>query len=203
MKIYLIRHGQTDWNIQGKIQGSHDIPLNETGCRQAQRLAKGMSSHTVKRIFASPLVRAAETAKILGKEKKVDVCFMQKLVEVEFGKWEGLTWTEIKKEYPMEYEQWCLDSAKATPPGGEIQSEIMKRCTEALNEIINLTGGQEDTAIVSHGATLAHLFTYMMRNNPEVESMIVENASITTVDYNPLTKDFMLLELNDTSHLCG
>lgn len=203
MKIYLIRHGQTDWNIQGKIQGSHDIPLNETGYRQAQMLAKGMSSRTVKRIFASPLIRAAETAKALGKEKKVDVCFMPKLVEVEFGKWEGLTWAEIKKEYPKEYEQWSLNSAEATPPGGETQNEIIKRCTEALKEIISLTGGEEDTAIVSHGATLAHLFSYMMRNSPEIESMIVENASITTINYNPLTEDFTLLELNDTSHFHG
>ncbi len=70
MKIYLIRHGQTDWNIQGKIQGSHDIPLNETGRRQAELLAKGMDSRPVLRIFSSTLTRAMETAEKNQKQAK-------------------------------------------------------------------------------------------------------------------------------------
>lgn len=95
MKIYLIRHGQTDWNIQGRIQGSHDIPLNETGRRQAELLAKGMDSRPVSRIFSSTLTRAMETAERISSRQKVEICFMPQLIEVEFGKWEGMTWEEI------------------------------------------------------------------------------------------------------------
>jgi len=100
MKIYLIRHGQTDWNIQGRIQGSHDIPLNEAGQRQAEQVAKGMDSRRVSRVFSSTLTRAVETAEKIGSRQKAEICSMPQLIEVEFGKWEGMTWEEIMEAYP-------------------------------------------------------------------------------------------------------
>ena len=73
MKLYLIRHGQTDWNIQGKIQGSHDIPLNDTGRAQAKLVAEGMDSRPVTKIFSSTLMRAVETARMIGDRQHVDI----------------------------------------------------------------------------------------------------------------------------------
>ena len=201
MKIYLIRHGQTDWNIQGRIQGSHDIPLNEAGRRQAELLAKGMDSHPVSRILSSTLTRAMETAQKIGSRQKVEICPMPQLIEVEFGKWEGMTWEEIMEAYPKEYRLWLLNPDEVAPPDGETQDQVISRCVEAIKEILKVTGGREDVAMVSHGATIAYLVSYMVRNDPEVESIIVENASITTANYSPLTEDFMLLEMNDTSHM--
>jgi broad specificity phosphatase PhoE len=201
MKIYLIRHGQTDWNIQGRIQGSHDIPLNETGRSQAELLAKGMDSRPVTRIFSSTLTRAMETAERISSRQKVEIYSMPQLIEVEFGKWEGMTWDEIMEAYPKEYKLWTLSPNEASPPGGETQDQVISRCVLAVGEILRITGGREDVAIVSHGATIAYIVSYMMRNHPEVESIIVENASITTVNYSPLTEDFMLFEMNDTSHM--
>ncbi|WP_312442307.1 histidine phosphatase family protein [Lacrimispora sp.] len=201
MKIYLIRHGQTDWNIQGRIQGSHDIPLNETGRSQAELLAKGMDSRPVTRIFSSTLTRAMETAERISSRQKVEIYSMPQLIEVEFGKWEGMTWDEIMEAYPKEYKLWTLSPDEASPPGGETQDQVISRCVLAVGEILRITGGREDVAIVSHGATIAYIVSYMMRNHPEVESIIVENASITTVNYSPLTEDFMLFEMNDTSHM--
>jgi alpha-ribazole phosphatase/probable phosphoglycerate mutase len=201
MKIYLIRHGQTDWNIQGRIQGSHDIPLNERGRRQAELLAKAMDSRPVSRIFSSTLTRAMETAERISRRQKVDICPMPRLIEVEFGKWQGMTWDEIMEAYPKEYRLWALGPDEVSPPGGETQDQVISRCVLAAREILKITGGREDAAIVSHGATIACLLSYMMRNHPEAESIIVENTSITTVNYSPLTEDFMLLEMNDTSHM--
>lgn len=201
MRIYLIRHGQTDWNIQGKIQGSHDIPLNEVGRRQAEQLAEGMDTRPVTRIFSSTLTRAMETAERISQRQKVEICPMPQLIEVEFGKWEGMTWDEIREAYPGEYERWYFNPAEFTPPGGETQDDVIKRCAWSLKEILKTTNGREDVAVVSHGATVAHLVSYMMQGSQEEESIIVENASITTFHYNPLTEDFMLLEINDTAHL--
>lgn len=201
MKIYLIRHGQTDWNIQGRIQGSHDIPLNEAGQRQAEQVAKGMDSLRVSRVFSSTLTRAVETAEKIGSRQKAEICSMPQLIEVEFGKWEGMTWEEIMEAYPKEYRLWALNPDEVAPPGGETQDQVISRCAHAIKEILRITGGREDVAIVSHGATIAYLISYMMRNDPDIESIIVENASITTVNYSPLTEDFMLLEMNDTSHI--
>lgn len=201
MKIYLIRHGQTDWNIQGRIQGSHDIPLNETGRAQAELLAKGMDSRPVSKIFSSSLIRATETAERISTRQKVEICPMPQLIEVEFGKWEGMTWDEIMEAYPKEYALWASCPDEASPPEGETRDHVISRCVWTIREILRITGGREDVAIVSHGATIAYLISYMMQDHPEVESIIVENASITTVNYSPLTEDFMLLEMNDTSHM--
>jgi alpha-ribazole phosphatase/probable phosphoglycerate mutase len=200
MKIYLIRHGQTDWNIEGRIQGTLDIPLNETGRRQAELLAKGMDSRPVSRIFSSTLTRAMETAERISSRQEVEICPMTQLIEAEFGKWEGMTWDEIMETYPKEYRLWTLNPDEVSPPGGETQDQVISRCIWAVREILRITGGREDIAIVSHGCTIAYLISFMIRNHPETESIVIENASITTVNYNPLTEDFMLLEMNDTSH---
>ncbi|WP_333650932.1 histidine phosphatase family protein [Lacrimispora sp.] len=200
MKIYLIRHGQTDWNIQGKIQGTHDIPLNDTGRRQAGQLAEGMDSRLVSHIFSSPLSRAMETAKEISKRQGVEIGLLPQLKEVEFGKWEGLTWEEIQERYPKEFAHWQINPAVAAPPGGETRAEIISRCKWSINEILRVTGGREDAAVVSHGATVAYLVSCMVSDQDE-ETIIPGNASITTIYYNPLTEDFRLMENNDTSHL--
>ena len=201
MKIYLIRHGQTDWNIQGKIQGSHDIPLNETGREQARLLAIGMASRPVRKIFSSTLKRAVETARMIGESQSVDIYLAPGLMEVEFGKWEGMTWDEIKEQYPAEYERWNLNPVDVAPPGGETQADVLKRVASSIEAVMGMTDKREDIAIVTHGATMAYIVAYLMRNHPEESEIIVENASITTINYNPLTDDYMLLDANDTSHL--
>ena len=106
MKIYLIRHGQTDWNLAGRIQGSHDISLNETGKRQAEYLARGMKKRPVVQIFSSKKKRAMETANAIGASQGVKVIPLDGLEEVEFGLWEGMTWKEIQEKYPEEYKIW-------------------------------------------------------------------------------------------------
>ncbi|WP_330400797.1 histidine phosphatase family protein [Lacrimispora amygdalina] len=201
MNIYLIRHGQTDWNIQGRIQGSHDIPLNETGLMQAQMLAEGMESKPVKKIFSSTLKRALATAEALSSRQQAEIIPMPQLIEMEFGKWEGLTWEEIEEKYPKEYRHWVLNPSEAAPPGGESQDQIIKRCMEVLHIIVEQTGGREDIAVVSHGGILAWLVSVMLGPDVQEESIIVENASITTVHYSPLTEIFTVLERNDTSHI--
>lgn len=201
MKIYLIRHGQTDWNIQGKIQGSHDIPLNAVGEEQARLVAHGMDCRPVKKIFSSTLKRAVETARKIGERQNVDIYLMPGLIEVEFGDWEGMTWAEIKEKYPAEYERWDLNPVDVAPPGGETQMEVLKRVAETMKTIMGMTDQHEDIAIVTHGATMAYIVSYLMQGHPDEAELIVNNASITTVNYSPLTEDYMMLEVNDTSHL--
>lgn len=199
MKLYLIRHGQTDWNVAGKIQGRQDIPLNKTGLEQAELLAEGMKRRPVSKIFSSTLERAVQTASAIGRQQNAEIYLIQELAEVDFGQWEGMTWNEIQRSYPKEYERWCRNPVEVAPPGGENQTDILKRCISAVKAI--LAESREDVAIVSHGATLAHIIAFLLRDNMEADEIIVENASITTINYSPLTQDFMLLEMDDTSHL--
>lgn len=199
MKIYLIRHGKTDWNMKGKIQGSTDIPLNEEGIIQARALAEGMEARPVTQIFTSPLKRAMATAEAIGERQNIPVQQAEGLVEVGFGYWEGLTWEEIQREYPEEYRRWCLNPVDVAPPGGELQRDIRLRCRQVVEALLAQAKG--DMALVSHGATIAYILEYLMRDHPLEEEIIVHNASITTIHYSPLTQDFSLLQMNDTRHL--
>ncbi len=199
MKIYLIRHGQTDWNVAGKIQGKTDIPLNETGRRQAACLAKGMEHRPVAQIFSSDLIRARETARAIGESQHVEVETLSGLEEIGFGKWEGMTLEQIQVIFPTEYEKWCENPVTVAPPGGESLSQIKERCRKVMEEILKMAKG--DFAIVSHGAMLAYVVEYLMRNDPNDQEIIVGNASITTIQYEPENETAVLIQANDQEHL--
>ncbi len=198
-KIYLIRHGQTDWNAERKIQGSTDIVLNEAGRHQAAALAKGMERRPVAQIFSSPLKRALETAQAIGRTQKVKVQTLEGLKEVNFGVWEGLTLDEIEKTYPKENRQWLKDPTSITPPKGETREELKKRSAQAVQWILDHMEG--DVAVVAHGAIMAYLIEYLMRKEPDHKAIIVKNASITTLEYDPDSERMVLAEENDVSHL--
>lgn len=97
MRLYLIRHGQTDWNLAHRIQGRKDIPLNETGRQQARLLAEGMKNRPAEKIFTSQMLRARETAEILANSQNVSLYLVKGLEEINYGEWEGMTWEEIQK----------------------------------------------------------------------------------------------------------
>ena len=200
MKIYLIRHGQTDWNLEGKIQGRHDVSLNETGSKQAELLAMGMDKRPVVQIFSSRQKRALETAQAVGRRQHVAVTVIDGLEEVEFGEWEGKTWDEISREYPEEFKDWCTEPAEIVPPGGESRPQIYRRIGNALKEILRRSRG--DIAIVSHGAALAYMVSIMLEKElGDHDEIIVKNASISTVEYDRETGKFHMVEANDVSHL--
>lgn len=199
MKIYLIRHGQTSWNVEGKIQGITDIALNDTGREQAACLVKGMKNRPVVQIFSSPLMRAVETAEAIGRSQGVAVERLDDLREVAFGDWEGMTWADIRQQYPKEYERWCINPVDVAPPGGELQADIRRRCKRVMDGILGQAYG--DLAIVAHGAILAYLVEYLMKDDPLEEEIIVKNASITTVEYQAITRDLAMVQMNDVAHL--
>ena len=200
IRLYLIRHGQTDWNLEGKIQGCHDISLNEMGRKQAELLAEGMKKRPITEIFSSRQKRALETAWAIGRSQGVKVTVIDGLEEVEFGEWEGMTWDEISREYPKEFEIWCTEPSKITPPGGESRPEIYKRIRRALKEIVERARG--NAAIVSHGAALAYMVSVMLEKDlGSHDEIIVKNVSISTVEYDREIGRYTMLEANDVSHL--
>ncbi len=200
MKLYLIRHGQTDWNVAGKIQGCHDIPLNETGRQQARYLAEGMKNRPVTHIYSSPQKRALETAQAIAVSQGVEVTALSGLREVEFGDWEGMTWKEIEEKDPERYARWVRTPAEVTPPGGESRACIYERVGAAVEQIVREAKG--DVAVVSHGAALAYAVSYMLRNEMgSHREVIVKNVSISTLEYDRETGHFHLIQANDISHL--
>ena len=209
MKFYLIRHGQTDWNIEGKIQGKTDIPLNEAGIRQARLLAGALRTITdtpgagVPVIYSSVLIRAVQTAEIIRNalldRGVAPVRRLSQLREVDFGFWEGLTWSEVEERYPEEFHFWEENPALGTPTGGEKRESCRKRCHDAVEQIVSET--ESDVILVAHGGILAYVADYLLRSQPERKEIIVTNASISTVEYARDTGEGTLLKLNDTSFL--
>lgn len=199
MKLYIIRHGQTDWNIAKKIQGRQDIPLNERGRYQAGCLKKAMENRPVTAVFSSPQIRAMETAKAVASSSGSVVIPVKDLMEINYGSWEGKTEEELLQEDRALYEAWWSHPAETAPPGGESISQVNERCQKAWKEIKpQLTG---DAAIVAHGGLLAHFMEQLLGNESVAVSTVAHNASITTIEYEPETESFTLVEFDDYRHL--
>lgn len=148
--------------MAGKIQGKTDIPLNETGRRQAVCLAKGMAKRLWCRSFPATYFVPGRRREAIGDSQHVAVETLPGLEEIGFGKWEGMTLEEIQAAFPAEYEKWCENPVTVAPPGGESLSQIKDRCQKVMEEILKRAKG--DLAIVSHGAMLAYVVEYLMRN---------------------------------------
>lgn len=205
MKLYIIRHGQTDWNLEGKIQGRQDIPLNAAGRAQARALAAGMRSRPVTAVYSSPQLRAMETADAIAALQGIHILTLPQLVEIGYGQWEGRRAEDILTTDRDLYEAWWKHPATVAPPGGETLNQVDARCRQAWSVIRRNMKG--DTAVVSHGGTLAHFIVHLLEGQPDAQEIVVGNSSITTMDYDPAAGVCRLLDLNDCSHLdldhCG
>lgn len=156
-RVVLWRHGQTNWNVERRFQGKTDIPLDETGVGQAERAARLLASLKPTAITASPLQRAAKTAEALAAVTGLPVNYDQGLVERDGGKWEGLTSTEIREQYPAEHAIW-------QPPGGETSEQVAERVGAALKRAIDRLPNDGVLVVAAHGAALrlgmAHLLGF-------------------------------------------
>ena len=199
MKLYIIRHGQTDMNIAKKIQGRQDIPLNERGHFQAQCLGKAMENRPITAVFSSPQIRAMETAIAVASPAGVPVIPVRDLMEINYGVWEGKTEEELLRDDRALYEAWWSHPAETAPPEGESINQVNERCRQAWKEIKpQLTG---DAAIVAHGGLLAHFMEQLLGSESIAASTVAHNASITTIEYEPETERFVLVEFDDYKHL--
>ncbi|NMF07780.1 histidine phosphatase family protein [Clostridium beijerinckii] len=189
MKLFLIRHGQTDWNLKGKIQGSCDIELNDIGIKQAEELSNKILEEGYKfsKIYSSLQRRAAKTAEILSHATNIDYILIKGLEEMNLGKWEGLSWTEVKEKYPIEYGKWYINRKYTKTPMGESYQDLLERVLPVMHKIIN--ENSEDVLIVTHSAVIMSIQCYL--TNTPFEEMVKfrrGNTSITEIDSKLLMK---------------
>lgn len=154
--LYL-RHGQTDWNKERRVQGRTDIPLNETGLEQARAAAERLAGVQVDRIIASPMKRAAQTAEVVAASKGLPITWDDRLRERFFGGFDGMLLTEIRDQlgYGDGLSIWSLNA-----PDSEPMPDALARTLECLND--HLADSDDQVLFVAHGALLAllaqHLF---------------------------------------------
>jgi len=169
MKICLLRHGETDWNSVGKLQGREDIPLNNAGIEQVKEAAKYLKNFNWSIIITSPLSRAKMSAEIITKEiGNIMIHEETDFVERDYGKASGMTPDERKLAFPDGI--W--------PPGAESFEKLQDRIIRVLIKYIEKHDG-EDIIIVSHGAAICSVLAYFSNNEIGTGKTILKNACIT------------------------
>jgi broad specificity phosphatase PhoE len=153
-RLFFIRHGETDWNVECRWQGQADVPLNAKGLEQAAQIAQGLRSHDLDAIYSSDLTRARQTAEILASAAGLPVFVDARLREIHLGEWEGLLVSEIDERFAKEFQRRYLHPLSVTPPGGETTRQVQERMISAIQEILASHPG-EKVAVVSHGFAIA------------------------------------------------
>lgn len=184
--LFLIRHGQTDWNVAGRIQGHADIPLNATGIEQAQKVAQFLKKKNISlaALHSSDLQRAHQTAREIALQFALDVILATDLREGNFGKLEGTTRQERDELYgPMSDEEW------PEKVGAEPRDKVIARVTNYLHRIVQAHKRQH-IAVVTHGWLLHSLITHLGHNVSELPAL--SNVSITTITWHDDKQIFIL-----------
>lgn len=201
MQIYFVRHGETDWNAQGRMQGLSDTPLNDRGRVQAERIAGRFREEDgpFTGVYSSPLQRAWYTAQQIGAAVGLSPQVEPRLIEHAIGPLEGLTLSEINARYPEVYTAWTQGVTRPRFPGEEPRADLEGRLKALLDDWKARHQGQRIIA-VTHGAALSTFLSLIIGLDSERRSPFwFENASLSIVDF---TWPWARLRLvNDTGHL--
>ncbi|MFQ5678138.1 MAG: histidine phosphatase family protein [Gemmatimonadota bacterium] len=168
--LYLVRHAQTDANVERRYAGWSDDSLNETGRGQARALGDRLASHGIRHVYSSPVRRAVETAELLADAWEAEVRTVHDLHEIEIGPWRGFTEAEVEKGWPGDYRRWREEPAAFRLEGRESLAGLAERAVQALDQIghAQLAADEAPAVIVSHLALIRVLWL-TARNAPLAE----------------------------------
>ncbi len=200
MKIYITRHGETKWNIMGKIQGHLDSELTEEGLKGAKRLKERIKEEDIDVIISSPLERAHKTARIIKGDKDISIELDSKLKEINCGKFQGRKFDEVWHENPGEKKKIKDNPFDYIYPEGESLKFFYERVSNGFTEIINRHYGK-NILIVAHGGTIRGIVSsvFGLHEGKTWFKNTVDNCSLSIYDYDGI--DFKEIVYNDTSHL--
>ncbi len=198
-KIFLVRHGESKWNVLKKIQGQQDVPLTDRGKSQAYQIGDRLLSEKIDSIYSSDLKRAYDTATIIGKKLQIDVNPMTELREINFGQWEGASYDKIYSTNHKEIILWRKAPEKLNIDGIESLKKLQLRAMSAVNKIINSETGN-NILIVSHSATLKTIILGLLNIDlANFKNLTLDNVSLTIVEFRNYNR--VLKVLNDTNHI--
>ena len=202
-QIYLARHGETEWNAIRRVQGWTDISLSANGIAQAEALGARLAPIPLAAVYSSDLSRALETARLVAARQGLDVTPLRELREKRFGDWEGLTQTELERDYPALWRRYHTErDLKAVVPGGETWLQVQTRMAAALQKILAAHSGSHDAVlVVGHGGSGRMVILEALQAAlPTLLRLHLDNASLSRLDFHTRT-DSRIVFLNDTSHL--
>jgi broad specificity phosphatase PhoE len=201
-RLILIRHGETNWNVEQRKQGRNDQPLNEKGAAQAKLAAVHViANYDITKVWSSPLQRCANTAALFD----LPVATSEHLLEIDYGEWEGMLTADIEAQNSANQysDQTNVSADELDPPGGELRSNLPVRANLWITEskIAEQAKQDEDVVLVGHGGSMKGLLVALLDlPDQAMNTLVIDNCSITVVDINPNTTN-RLVALNHTAHL--
>ena len=148
-KVYVVRHGQTAWNLEEVFRGRMDIPLDETGKKEVHLAGEAIKDETLHAIYSSPLSRSMETAENISKFQNVEVTPLDAIIDISYGEWEGVGLVEVQKKYPDLYDLWLKSPHKVIFPNGESLEAVRVRAMGAIENLLE-KHTNENIALVAH-----------------------------------------------------
>ncbi len=198
-KLFLIRHGQSEWNKRNMIQGQTNTMLTDLGKEQAFSLGKRLLKEDIDIIYTSDLLRAYTTAKIIANTIHKPLVSSEFIREINFGPWEGLSFEEIKEKYSEEYFTWLKEPDKLNINGAETLQIVQNRALKYIDYIIR-ENKDKNIAIVSHGAILKTIILGLLDINlSHYKNISLNNVSLIIIEFRDYNR--VLTLFNDISHL--
>jgi probable phosphoglycerate mutase len=189
--LFVFRHGETDWNREGRLQGQTDTPLNANGIAQAQALAERLRAHQIEAVVASDLQRALTTARIVAEALGIPVMTDHGLREISVGLAEGLLWEEAKARFGADLtERWYSDDDVAFP-GGETGRATLMRGLGALRRF-TAAHPYRRIAVATHGAMVRRLVKHALP--ADAQPVRARNAALFILDYEPANDRLAVIE---------
>lgn len=200
MKLYITRHGETDWNVEGRMQGAQNSNLTEQGKKEALNLGSSLKDTKIDYIYTSPLTRAYDTALLIKGERNIPIEIYPNLMEMNFGIWEGMHSDNIEIEYKEEYYKFWNEPHLYTSINGETFNELMGRVKIALDEIIN-KNKDGNILLVTHSIVIKAIYAIIKeyKLNEFWNPPYIKNTCITILECNEGNYNFILEA--DTSHI--
>ena len=202
--LYIVRHGETEWNKIGRYQGITNVPLNENGIAQAKACGNALKDIHFDRILSSDLSRALVTAETIRGNRQLEIKTDERLREINFGDWEKLLFTEIEERWPGLINQMYRRPDIVKVPNGESFQEVQDRAWSAVSDFLNENNEDETILITCHGGTIRTILCKLLDISiSHCWNFSQGNTAINRVFYNGMGEsDHNLLNLlNDTAHV--
>ncbi|MCX8021698.1 MAG: histidine phosphatase family protein [Syntrophorhabdaceae bacterium] len=198
MLIYVVRHGETEYNREEIFRGRKDIPLNDAGIEQARKTGLFFKDKGIRRIFTSPLLRAKKTAEVIGTTIHTPIEVLEDLTDMDFGIWEGVTLKEIMRLYPDDFSRWRDSPHRFRVKGGESLNRVRKRIKGAMEHICSF--GDYSYIIVTHRVLCKIMILYALNvSNSHFWGIKFDPASISLIEQRD--NGMFVHFVNDTCHL--
>lgn len=200
MRLILVRHGETPWNVTLQYQGQTNIPLNERGSEQGRRAAERVAPYQPIALYSSDLSRAWQTAELIAARTGLTPVAMPELREIDVGQWEGHTPEELYRRFPEHMAEYRRDPARTVRLGGESYAQLQARALIALKQIEERHAYGEVIVAVSHGGTIRALLCHVIGLDlGNFGRMWLDNGSLTELRMG--RSGWRLLRFNDNVHV--